>query len=48
VLVAITEDEVGRGRTAVATMPSWVMMLVAVVLLTLFPEIALVLPDLAI
>jgi len=46
VLVAITEDEVGLGRAAVATMPYWLLMLVGVLLLTLFPQLALVLPDL--
>jgi len=34
------------GRAALATMPYWLLMLVAVVALTLFPQIALFLPDL--
>ena len=46
VLVAITEDEVGLGRAAIAAMPYWLLLLAGVVLLTLFPQLALVLPDL--
>ena len=46
VLVAITEDEVGLGRAAVAAMPYWLLLLAGVVLLTLFPQLALVLPNL--
>lgn len=47
VLAALTENEVNLGRVAIATIPYWVLLLVAVVVLTLFPEIALWLPDLA-
>jgi TRAP-type C4-dicarboxylate transport system permease large subunit len=46
VLVAITEDEVGLGRAAIAAMPYWLLLLAGVVLLTLFPQVALVLPEL--
>jgi len=47
VLAALTDHEVNLGRVAVATIPYWIILLLAVVILTLFPEIALYLPDLA-
>lgn len=46
VLAAITENEVSLGRAAIATVPYWLMLLLAVVILTLFPQVALFLPDL--
>lgn len=47
VLAALTDHEVNLGRVAVATIPYWIILLLAVVILTVFPEIALYLPDLA-
>ena len=46
VLAAITENEVSLGRVAIATIPYWLILLLAVFMLTLFPAIALFLPDL--
>ncbi|MFD0981100.1 TRAP transporter large permease [Tropicimonas aquimaris] len=46
VLAAITENEVSLGRAAIATVPYWLLLLLAVVILTLFPQVALFLPDL--
>ncbi len=47
VLAALTENEINLGRVAIATIPYWLLLLLAVVILTLFPDIALFLPDLA-
>jgi TRAP-type C4-dicarboxylate transport system permease large subunit len=47
VLAAITENEVSLGRVAIATIPYWLILLLSVIILTLFPGIALFLPDLA-
>lgn len=47
VLTAITKNEVRLGEAASASVVYWVMMLVAIVLLALFPAIALLLPNLA-
>lgn len=46
VLVSLTKNEVSLGRVAKATVPYWLIHLLAVVLLTAFPAIALFLPDL--
>ncbi|MCV6594905.1 MAG: TRAP transporter large permease subunit, partial [Silicimonas sp.] len=46
VLTALTNNEVSLGRVAAATVPYWLIHLVAIVLLTLFPALALFLPDL--
>ncbi|MEP3278740.1 MAG: TRAP transporter large permease [Stappiaceae bacterium] len=46
VLSALTKNEITLGRVAVATVPYWLIHLVAIVLLTLFPVLALYLPDL--
>jgi C4-dicarboxylate transporter, DctM subunit len=46
VLTVLTKGEVPLGRAAVAASPYWVMLLVAVAILTLFPAIATFLPDL--
>jgi len=46
VLTAITEGEVSLGETAIATIPYWIILLLAVGLLSLFPQIALLLPEL--
>ena len=45
VLSAITQNEVKLGRAASASVPYWLMMLVGILLLALFPSIALVLPN---
>ena len=47
VLAALTNNEVNLGRVAIATIPYWMILLLSVVILTLFPAIALFLPDLA-
>lgn len=47
VLTAITKNEVSLGQAGSAAAAYWVMMLLGIVLLVLFPSIALVLPDLA-
>lgn len=46
VLTAITEGEVSLAEAAVAALPFWGLMLVAIVILAWSPEIALWLPDL--
>jgi TRAP-type C4-dicarboxylate transport system permease large subunit len=45
VLTAITEGEVTLGEAAVAALPFWGLMLIAIVILAWSPEIALWLPD---
>jgi len=46
VLSALTNNDVSLGRVAIATIPYWLIHLFAIFLLTLFPAIALFLPDL--
>ena len=46
VLSAITRNEVSLGKAASAAVPYWIMMLLGLVILTLFPAIVLVLPNL--
>jgi TRAP-type C4-dicarboxylate transport system permease large subunit len=46
VLVAITNGEVTLARAAQASLPFWLLMLVGVAILTMAPDIALVLPNL--
>jgi TRAP-type C4-dicarboxylate transport system permease large subunit len=46
VLVAITNGEVTLARAAQASLPYWLVMLVGVAILTMAPDIALVLPNL--
>lgn len=46
VLTALTNNEISLGRVAVATIPYWIIHLFAIFLLTLFPMIALYLPNL--
>ncbi len=46
VISRLTNNEVSLGRVAWATVPYWVIHLFAIVLLTLFPSIALFLPEL--
>ncbi len=45
VLSSLTNNEVSLGRVARATVPYWVIHLLAIVILTLVPSIALFLPD---
>jgi C4-dicarboxylate transporter DctM subunit len=46
VLAAVTNNDVNLGRVAIATIPYWMMLLLSVVIITVFPQIALFLPDL--
>ena len=46
VLTALTNGELSLGRVAIATIPYWIMHLFMIVLLTIFPVLALYLPDL--
>ncbi|WP_424982412.1 TRAP transporter large permease [Maritalea sp. S77] len=46
VLTALTNNEVSLGRVAVATVPYWLIHLFAILMLTVFPALALFLPDL--
>lgn len=46
VLTALTNNEVSLGRVAVATVPYWLIHLFAIFLLTVFPAVALFLPNL--
>lgn len=46
VLTALTGNEVSLGRVAIATVPYWVIHLFTILILTLFPVLALYLPDL--
>ncbi len=47
VLAALTNNEISLGRVAIAAIPYWAILLLAVGVLTVFPAIALYLPDLA-
>ena len=46
VLTALTNNEVSLGRVATATVPYWLIHLFAILILTIFPAIALFLPEL--
>ncbi|MCV6576672.1 MAG: TRAP transporter large permease [Cohaesibacter sp.] len=46
VLTALTQNEVSLGRVAIATVPYWLIHLFAILLLTIFPALALYLPNL--
>jgi tripartite ATP-independent transporter DctM subunit len=46
VLTALTNNEVSLGRVAIATVPYWLIHLFAIILLSLFPALALFLPNL--
>ena len=46
VLTALTNNEVSLGRVAYATVPYWLIHLCAIAVLTLFPILALFLPNL--
>jgi TRAP-type C4-dicarboxylate transport system permease large subunit len=45
VLTALTNNEVSLGRVAAATVPYWLIHLFAILILTIFPAIALFLPE---
>jgi TRAP-type C4-dicarboxylate transport system permease large subunit len=45
VLSSLTNNEVSLGNAAMATIPYWLIFLVALAILTIFPQIALVLPE---
>jgi len=45
VLSSLTKNEVTLGRAAMATIPYWLIFLLALGILTVFPQIALVLPN---
>lgn len=44
VLSSLTNQEVTLGRAALATVPYWLIFLLALVILTIFPQLALILP----
>ncbi|MDA0275083.1 MAG: TRAP transporter large permease subunit, partial [Proteobacteria bacterium] len=44
VLTVITGNEIPLGRVAVAATPYWLILLLAIVILTVFPSIATFLP----
>ena len=44
VLVAVTDNKVGLGETAIATSPYWIILLAGIIILTIFPSIVLFLP----
>lgn len=46
VLTALTNNEVSLGRVATATVPYWLIHLFAILILTLFPMLALYIPNL--
>lgn len=46
VLSSLTNNEISLGRVAKATVPYWIIHLLAVAVLTVFPAIALILPNL--
>ena len=45
VIVAVTNHEIGLGKTALATVPYWLLLLLGILLLTLFPDLVLYLPQ---
>jgi tripartite ATP-independent transporter DctM subunit len=44
VLVAVTENKVGLGETAIATSPYWIILLFGIFIITIFPSIVLYIP----
>lgn len=46
VLTVMTNGEISLGRAAIASTPYWLMLLLAILILTFFPAIATFLPDL--
>ncbi|MEQ8347048.1 MAG: TRAP transporter large permease [Sneathiellaceae bacterium] len=47
VLITVSENRVTLGEAAIACLPFWILMLIALFLITVFPQIALVLPQIA-
>jgi len=45
VIVAVTNHEIGLGKTALATVPYWLLLLLGILVLTLFPDLVLYLPQ---
>ncbi len=45
VLTAVTNGEISLGRTAIATIPYWGILLLAIVIITMMPSIVLILPN---
>jgi C4-dicarboxylate transporter DctM subunit len=45
VLSSLTKNEVSLGQAALATIPYWIIFLLALAILTVFPQIALLLPN---
>ena len=44
VLVSVTKEKVSLGEAATATIPYWLILLAGIIVLAMFPQIALVLP----
>ena len=45
VLVAVTDNKVGLGETAIATSPYWLLLLFGILIITIFPSIVLYIPN---
>jgi len=45
VLVAVTDNKVGLGETAIATSPYWILLLLGILIVTIFPSIVLYMPN---
>ena len=45
VLVAVTDNKVGLGETAIATSPYWILLLFGILIVTIFPSIVLYIPN---
>ncbi|WP_116475252.1 TRAP transporter large permease [Zobellella maritima] len=45
VLTAVTNGEISLGRTAIATIPYWGILLLAIVIITMMPNVVLILPN---
>jgi tripartite ATP-independent transporter DctM subunit len=45
VLVAVTDNKVGLGETAVATSPYWMLLLFGILIVTIFPSIVMYMPN---
>ena len=45
VLVAVTNNKVGLGETAIATSPYWILLLFGILIVTIFPSIVLYIPN---
>mgnify|MGYP000955140387 FL=1 len=45
VLVAVTDNKVGLGETAIATSPYWILLLFGILIVTIFPSIVMYMPN---